>query len=420
MRTRGCAVVAAVSLAAFAKDEPPRVERPIQVEAPGRTIVYLDRDVYAEAETDLRDLRVVDDARSLVPFVLDVEPAGPPETLRPEIVNRGFVPGRRTTVTLDFGEKRRKSGLRLALQGENFRRRVVVEGSDDGLDYVTLVDDAWVFAIPGASFARYEDVALPEGDHRYLRVSVELGPDDPRRVEIESVEAFGDRPRPESFAPLEVPMRRFEIPERHETLLVLDLPGAKYPFREIELDVATERFERGVMVEAQRVATRPADGRNAPGTPELEWWPIGDGVVYRYESGARRYASTRLVVSGRERQLRLRIGNRDDEPLEIRGVRVRSPRERVLFEARKGRAYWLTYGREASQAPSFDMARTIGDPADWAASAGEARLGAPVRVTGEPGASRPWSERHPALLWGGLVFVALALGGLTWRALQEA
>jgi hypothetical protein len=33
---------------------------------------------------------------------------------------------------------------------------------------------------------------------------------------------------------------------------------------------------------------------------------------------------------------------------------------------------------------------------------------------------RPWTERHPSLLWGGLLAVVVALGGLTWRALHVA
>ncbi|HJS57084.1 MAG TPA: DUF3999 family protein [Vicinamibacteria bacterium] len=382
----------------------PLVERPIAVDEPGRVVVHLDRDVYAEARVDLGDVRVVDDSRRRVPFVIDRDIPEAPEPLHPVVLNRGFVGGRTATATLDFGQRVRKSAVHVSLSGENFRRRVEVEGSDDGRAFTTLLDDAWVFAIPGAT--RYETIALPDGDHRFLRLTVHLGADDPRRIEIGGVTADGGRAPDLSGTPLPVGVRAIQRENERDTLVVLDLPGANHPFRAVELDVATPRFLRSVVVEAQRLP--------------LDWVAIGDGVVYRYESGGRHYEKTRLDVGGRERRIRLRIRNLDDVPLDVRAARVIVPRERVLFEAQPGRVYWLTYGDERAPAPSFDLQRTMGDPAAWAAGARPGRLGQPQRITGGPAAARPWTERHPALLWTGLVVVALLLGGLTWRALREA
>lgn len=382
----------------------PLVERPIAVDEPGRVVVDLDRDAYAEAGVDLGDVRVVDDSGRRVPFVIDRDMPEAPKPLHPVVLNRGFVGGRTATATLDFGQKVRKSAIHVSLSGENFRRRVEVAGSDDGQSFTTLLDDAWVFAIPGAT--RYETIALPDGDHRFLRLTVHLGSDDPRRIEIGGVTADGGRAPDLSGTPLPVGVRAIQRENERDTLVVLDLPGANHPFRAVELDVATPRFLRSVVVEAQRLP--------------LDWVAIGDGVVYRYESSGRHYEKTRLDVGGRERRIRLRIRNLDDAPLDVRAARVIVPRERVLFEAQPGRVYWLTYGDERAPAPSFDLQRTMGDPAAWAAGARPGRLGQPQRITGGPAAARPWTERHPALLWTGLVVVALLLGALTWRALREA
>ena len=401
-----------------AGSEQPAFERPITTEGPGRVAVDLDRDVYAGARADLADVRVVDDTGRRVPFVLDREAPAPPQPLRPAVLNRGFVAGRTATATLDFGQKVRKSSLRVSLPGENFRRRVEVEGSDDGRAFTTLLDDAWVFAIPGA--ARYEGIALPDGDQRFLRLTVHLGPEDPRRIEIGEVTAEGGRLPALGGATLPVAMRVLEREKERETLLVLDLPGARHPFRAVEFDVATASFVRAVVVEAQRVPPPPTPHAPEPASRGLDWAPIGDGVVYRYENGGRRYEKTRLEIAGRERRIRLRIRNLDDVPLEVRGARVVVPRERVLFEAQPERVYWLSYGDEKASAPSFDLQRTMSDPEAWAAQAKAGRLGQPQRISGGPAPTRPWTERYPALLWTGLVVVALLLGAVTWRALREA
>jgi hypothetical protein len=94
-----------------------------------------------------------------------------------------------------------------------------------------------------------------------------------------------------------------------------------------------------------------------------------------------------------------------------------APLERVLFEAMPGMQYRLTYGSPLLAAPSYDLARTIGDLETWAASAGEARLGEAVRRS-EKG-PRPWTERNPALLWAGLLAAVVVLGAITWWALQK-
>jgi Protein of unknown function (DUF3999) len=400
-------------------DDAPRFERPIVLAGPGRVALPLDREVYAEARSDLADLRVLDDTGRTVPFVVDRDPAEPGAPLRPELLNRGFRAGESASVTLDFGEAKRKSALHVSLSGDNFRRRVVVEGSADGRAYSTLVDDAWLFAIPGAPPTRFERVTLPAGDQRFLRLSVHHGPDDPRRIEILDVSAEGPVERLTEGMTLAVPLRRAERALDAETLLTLDLPGPRHPFREIALDVATPSFLRSVAVEAQRIPAAGAS-RGEPAAPGLDWTPLADGVLYRYESGGRLYACTRLAVSGRERRVRLRIRNRDDAPLDIRGASLVVPRERLLFEAGPGRQYRLVYGAARASAPSFDLARTLGDPVAWSASAQPGRLSPPLRTGAAPLAQPPWTERHPALLWAGLVLVTLALGGLTWRALRGA
>lgn len=412
------AALAALLALAAPDEETPRFERPIAVAAPGRVAVRLDREVYAEARLDLADVRVLDERGALVPFYLDRAASEPGAPLRPELLNRGFVAGRSAGVVLDFGEKRRKSALVVSTSGDNFRRRTIVEGSDDGRDYATLVDDAWLFAIPGPPAARYERVALPDGDHRFLRVTVEHAPEDPRRIEILAASAEGGGVRPGAGTTLAVPMRRIERADERETVLVLDLPGPRHPFREVVLDVATPSFLRGVALEAQRI---PAAGpRGEPAAPGLDWTPLTEAALYRYASGGRLYACTRIAVHGRERRIRLRIRNADDAPLEIRGASVVVPGERVLFEAQVGRRYRLVYGATRASPPHFDLERTLGDPAVWAAGAQIGALGPVARLEPGPGEAPPWTERHPALLWTGLVLVSLALGALTWRALNSA
>lgn len=396
-----------VGLAAAA---PPVFEREIRVDVPGRVAVTLDPAVYQAARADLADLRVLDERGERVPYVLDRGDRGPSPEARASLRNRGRRPDGTAVADLDFGTGLSKDRLALRLSGDNFRRRVTVSGSAEGREWVRLVDEAWVFAIPGPEAARYEEVELPANDLRLLRVEVAPGPDEPERVAIEAAWAPAHGRRPVREAVLEPRLGRAEDAERRETWLLLDLGAARQPFHAIELHVADSRFLREAWVEARRDPDPAAPGR-AP-----TWALLGRGVVYRLDHGGRTRECLRLAVWGREPALRVRLANRDDQPLEVRGVTAHVPVERVVFEAGPGRLYRLAYG-SGQPALGFDLAATVGDVTAWSADARPAALGESRRLVAPP-AELPWTDRHPVLLWGGLIAVVLALAGLTWRALR--
>jgi hypothetical protein len=412
---RALALVLAAVAASGAEDAlpvpAPAFERTISVPAPGLTAVTLDRHVYEGARPDLGDLRVLDDRATAVACVLDRGLGEKRPETRPVMRNRGFAPDGSATVVLDFGRRLGKDRLVLGLTGDNFRRRVTVEGSDDGESWTTLTDDAWVFAIPGPEAARYEGVRLPENDFPLLRVSVRPGARERGRIWILGAwvpAGRGPGRREETLSP---GWSRAPQAREGETWLTLDLGARHQPFEGVVLEVADERFFREVRTEVREdVTVRRPDGP----APAERWHPLGQGVVYRIEDGGSLRERLSIDARGRARALRVRILNGDDRPLVVTGVRVRVPVERLIFEAEPGTEYHLTYGAPHLEPPVYDLARTLGE--DPAASAAE--LGPPVRRAVEADVL-PWSERHPLLLWVGLLLVVAALGLVTWRALRS-
>jgi hypothetical protein len=212
--------------------------------------------------------------------------------------------------------------------------------------------------------------------------------------------------------PMAAVITKAEDARAHETTLTLDL-GARYqPFRGIVLDVATPRFWRGVGVEAR---VDPPPGQAGP---PLAWTFLCEGAIYRAEADGEVRESRRVEVAGRHRVVRVRIRNRDDAPLQIAATTVMAPVERIAFEAAPGRRYRLTYGEHRRQAPTYDLARTVGDPALFAARAREGALGPPVQTLPEA-VVPPWTDRNPALLGAILVAVVLTLGAVTRQALRS-
>lgn len=401
-------------------DEPRRgaFERRVQAAGPGKVAVALDRDVYERARRDLGDLRVFDDQGRQVPYLLEsAREPGEVVQRQPQLLNRAFVRGESSSATLDFGGPVLKSALALSLSGDNFRRRVAVEGRNRHEDrWETLTDGAYVFAVPPPAAARYETVLLPENNFALLRVTVYDGPDEREPIEIRGAWVRPlERRRPREQQ-TQVPLRVAEDAREHETLVVVDLGARHQPFRGLALEVADPQFFRGVVVEAREEPQ--LDSRQRVPDSGLFWRPLAEATVYRYDEGGRHHEQLRVEASGRERMLRLRIRNRDDRPLQLRGIAVLTPVERLVFEAEAGRTYTLSYGSDALDAPVYDVARTVGDPAIWIAQASEARLDAPQRRA--EAARESWTDRHPALVWTALATLVVLLGTITWRALRAA
>jgi hypothetical protein len=383
----------------------------VEVETSGLFGVRLDRHVYEAARADLGDLRLLDRRGDDVPYVLDRGRGPDRAEVRPRMRNRGHRPDGSATVVLDFGEQIDKDRLVLRLTGRNFRRRVTVEGSNDAESWTTLQDDAWVFAVPGPEAARYEEVPLPANDFSLLRVTVQPAASERMRVEILEawLPAGGTGPRTEETL-LPAWSRAAEARPR-ETWLVLDLGARHQPFAAVVLAVEDERFFREVRTEVRRDADEKSRGMPAP---PPTWDPLGSDAIYRFEDGVVEREKLRVEVRGRARALRVRVQNGDDRPLVYEGVAVKVPVERLLFEAREGEDYRLSYGAPELKAPQYDLARTL----DGAVDAPWAGLGPPVRQALEADVL-PWTERHPALLSVGLLLVVAGLGGVTWRALRS-
>ncbi len=388
-------------------------ERPIRSEATGWVRLPLDAHVYEMARLDLGDLRVVDESQRSVPYFLERSRRRSRDRLvQPAILNRGFVRGKSASISLDLGVRTMKHRLELELSGDNFRRRVHVEGSEDGEQWLSLRDDAYVFAVPGADPLRFETVQLPPGDHRFLRVTVFHGDEDPGRIAIEAARVGVASPHDPGMSSETRVLRpnRAEDAERGETLLVLDLGARRQPFLGFGLEVEDERFFRRVVVEARRDPPPPT------GSSSLLWIELDRGVVHRYEVAGGFHERVNIDVRGRARVVRLRIRNGDDAPLKIARVRVVSPVEQLVFRAEAGRHYRLSYGSKDLTAPSYDLQRTLA--AEDRSTAALARFGRPVTSGQEPPA--PWSERHPRLFLGLLVLVVAVLLGITLAAVKKA
>ena len=112
------------------------------------------------------------------------------------------------------------------------------------------------------------------------------------------------------------------------------------------------------------------------------------------------------------------IDNGDDAPLQIDSVRLEMLERRLCFDRAAGASYTLYYGDAALAAPRYDYA-TLFTPQ---ANAAQVQTGPEqANPTYQPRPDdRPFTEKHPALLWVALGLAVVLLGFIAMRSAKAA
>jgi hypothetical protein len=312
----------------------------------------LTSEVHDLARADLADLRVVDETGDEVGYVLRrAEGRQRRERLDVRLYNRTFVPARQSSVTADFGEKVLKNRIEIETGGTDFRREVLVEGSDDGTSWRAVRKGAFLFRVArGPAGAGYDKtaVSLPDNDHRYLRVTVYHGPDDVG-VEIGQVRAWRLVAELPETAP--VPVCGSEVVHRDDgraTEVTFDLGFRNLPLHELALDLADADFFRQVSVAGRNTRGGSMSARGSARGEETPWRSVGSAAIWRCSAGGSADESVVIGLGGAGyRYVRVRVENGDDAPLGFEGASVSRLVQYAAFQPKKGGSYALCFGEKA-------------------------------------------------------------------------
>lgn len=355
--------------------------------------------VFDGARPDLLDLRLYDSRGHEVPYALRVQRT---ENRPVELKARGpfnQVTGadRSVELTLELeGEANtlEHNELEVVTDGKNFRRRVVLEGSDTGTaqGWRALLEKAYVVEYDvSPKPIELRTLHYPVSRFRYLRV----------RVLPDASNA--DEP----FKLLQATVRRtIQVPGRYLTLptqlgpreavrgdggpgsaWMIDFGGETAPCERLSFDVTDSEFARPYRLEianpdeVHQVLAR-GDWRRRPGG---DWKPL---EIEFPEVSARR--------------LRLVITDFANPPLNLTGVRYTAPARQILF-AHSDELVWplrLYFGNPNALAPEYDFAKNLALAVEPAPV--EIQLGPRMANPGYVKPVKPWTER-----WPGLVYLVL-------------
>ena len=367
----------------------------------GLAVVKLDREVYVGSANAVADLRVVQDGQE-VPFVLRMN--GPPDSLNlveESLLDRSVVPGVGLQFVVHLKRPGKHSSILLYTDEKNFRQRVRIETSQDGVRWGVARSDGAIFNFSqdGREFSS-TIVEYPVSTRPFLRVTV-FGWTKTAMVTSATVNQHESQPLAyEVFAAITPQV--WNDASTKSTVVAIDQGVTGLPVSRIRLETSTPQFQRAVMVETSD------DGKN--------WRYLKQDVIARLPGAE--FTEESLVANswGARRYLRLHIYNRDDQPLAVGRIQLEGIVDLLRFLTPAVGTYWLYYGNASATAlPEYDLNAVLAHRSlpetNWSLSPSEEN----PAYRPPPPPKKPWSEQHPAILYTVLGGAVLALGIATFR-----
>jgi hypothetical protein len=368
--------------------------------------------VFDKARDDLADLRLYDGHNREVPFSLRIRrDEKRQEALPAREFNQTTNPDGSAELSLDLGELGvEHNEIEISPTGENFRRRVQVEGSDNGKDWRVLVGGEQRFVIDFQADGQRLSVRrfrYPLSRFRYLKVR--LYPDGGLKNDrpgIAGVTVFHSVNIPGEYLTQEALLgMREPVPAQGGpgSAWVITIPGGRAPIEELLFEVEDADFRRPYQLETSDVLEGD------------DWTWVTQGEWRRRADQPRRPMTIRLPQMGPAlpRRLRLTVTDFRNPPLDLRQVEFRAPVRQVVFARPPAGAepLRLYFGNPRAILPNYDFAANL--PVDLSPAPVRASLVPPPQPNPdwrpEP---KPWTER-----WPGLVYVVLAGASLVLLSL---
>ena len=364
--------------------------------------VELDGQVYEHAPTSLNDLRVIDDQGIEVASIVQQISAETRVPISAKIINHQIENGR-SIFTVDAGENKNYNGLQISTDSRNFSRHVTVEGSNNGV-WAMLRDDGYVMDFSRDETAQLLKVNFTSTTFRYLRVTIFDKSEAP--ISISAIELFTTEQvtNPLRLLSTEI-ISQTQDAKLRASIVTLKFEQLKTPNSQIEIITENTNFYRRAEIE-QCVVT--------PENKDLRCTHVSSGNIF--DINIDRVDARNLIIDYPEAHsgfLRIKIYNYDDQPLQIRGVKVSGYPRLLLFKREADRSYKLMYGNEKVSVPQYDLAQLSAYLKTT--NLMRLRLGneTKLELTSEVKASN--NPRNPLWLWAVIVVAVGFLGTLIYR-----
>ena len=394
-----------------------RYERPVENvgQQSGQACLRIDAGIFANASPGLADLRLYRD-QTETPYVIRVARAVEGAEKSIAVLNLGTRGGRTVFDTRMSGAD--FSDVQLDVAAKDFIATVAVSGSSALAGSAqTKLGSFTIFDLTRQRLGRSTVLHVPESEFAFLHFSI-TGPLVPADITGLSVERL-----PPNQPAYETVTESAQVSQKgHSSIVEINVP-AHTPVERVTFTPgpAPALFSRNVTIRVVPIniarGSASASDQFAPPAPAV----ISDNLLRVHsDQDGHRIDEERLAIDApavdfdTPTKWTITIDNGDDAPLSLSSVKLEMLERRLCFESVAHVAYTLNYGDSALASPRYDYA-TLFAPQATAVAATLGPEQANPAYQARPD-DRPFTERHPALMWVALIAVIALLGGVALRS----
>ena len=401
-----------------------RYERTVRVgEAGAQACAVVDATTFAHSGPGLRDVRLYQGAVE-VPYTVSLSETAGVEDESVRVLNLRQINGR-----VDFDLQmpgHLYTDVTLQIDAKDFVAAASVTGSDTVGGHGARLGDFTVFDLSGQKLSRSTMLHLQESNYRYLHVElVSQGSGGVSGLRGDEIRGAIVPPSRQAQTVYSTSVDTTAIAQRgHQTVATLELP-AGVPAERIafELDPNFKgNFRRDVHISAKPKDTSPRDLETVDGEISRVRMTVGgDTSSMTFANGNRVIEDVRLEMPATlganlhgDALVEIAVENGDDAPLPIKSVRVEMRERKLCFDVAKAPSPVMYYGDAALLGPVYDFAKL---PLRVNEAATAKLMGeVPNPEYRERPDTRPFTERHPELMWVVLLAVISVLGMVALRS----
>ena len=362
--------------------------------------------VMGQSRDDLGDLRLFDSENHEVPYAIRTRASvNEQREFTGHVFNEVTVGSGATEATVDLGDSATEHNqVQIQTGGSNFRRRVVIEGSDSRSDWKTLVSDGVIFNFQADGKAAVSNrVSYPTSRYRYLRVRVykdELS--DANAPNITGVQALMGVYDKGQLTTWNVDVPDYQLIRNqgaHATQWTIDL-GSRVPCDRLILAISDQSFYRPFEVE----------NFDDPQNPRL----LANGYISRRAGEEQKPIVITFDQEEHVRKLRLQITDYSNPTLTIQGIDASAPARELVFELKQPQPLPLRlfFGNAKVPEPHYDFEKEVATKLKSPVK--QSSVGAVTKNPAYTPEPLPFTERVPWLIYLVLAAASIALGWILW------
>ena len=375
--------------------------------AAGQRYFVVDETIWQHARPDLSDLRLYA-AEKETAYKLAIESGGSEtEQKQFRVLQPATVAGK-TQFILDMSGLEEYDRINLRLATKNFVAHARVEGQDDlhGAHWAVL-GTTTLYDLTEEKLGNNSTLQIPLSAYKYLRVTVDSSV---KPADVQSGTAGVTRAQKAVWRDLVAAVKQEQ--RGRDTVLSFEIsPNVPVERLMLTIDPTQKNFRREISVQNDEQISAAGE------ISRIHMLRNGQKVDVEQTSLDLCGSCFGNPVGSNQKTLQFVIHNGDDQPIKISSAHLQQFERRIYFEA-DAAPLWLYYGDDGLNAPEYDYAKLFQKDAHADATPLNNEE-ANSAYTGRPD-ERPWSERHPAVLWATIIAAVLILGAIAARSLKAA